>query len=692
MAGNPNPNDLDIHDMWVVALGVDRAVLARKGTSPSNGAAPADQSAKSVFSQMAHGVVANAIQSSKEAIATKEKLKSTLTAIENVKQVGGMYEVTVGGGTRRLTEAEFKGVTSKTRDGMHNRLALLRNRVETVLEGYERQSKIDDDAWVTSHAVKAIGFAKDAAMAVGRAASGKRESRDEDDSGEELARDALRHIESSQKQLDQGRFVIAEDLLGVAENRTKAAERTYSEYHKNVISSAQTAIDAAEFTEKASKYTLAVTAAVATVGASTAVASTAGLIAVAAPVVADVAQAGAKIAYGQKVNWAELGVEIVVSVVVAKFAPGISKGIAERLVGLSPKAASLGLKVVAGIVAGVATGRGAALIQGAANAAVLKYQNEDVTFGTLVGYTIDSVVDPKSTGLDLLLSAIGAAGVSRGTSGPLEGPTPTRSGGQPPPPEDLTFPRGTDVTNASAFPPPKMPRPVSEVELVASNARNPASIKPQEPQAHQQNWQALGGKGTAPPAYRDPEGNVRVSADSPLLQPATRDGISPVRTDQSGSSAPKEVKPVPVAASTSSRQEVGTADTGKAPPAPAPDPLAKTPPAPAPPAAAPAAPGVPPHERTAQAGTASQRAVAQTAGRQIAPPQAISEEAVQRIQNQPRPSPPGRKGRGNGVNYTTDHDAHETAWKRLGGHKDAPPAFIYDDQVYLDPSRWPPKR
>ncbi len=58
--------------------------------------------------------------------------------------------------------------------------------------------------------------------------------------------------------------------------------------------------------------------------------------------------------------------------------------------------------------------------------------------------------------------------------------------------KDLTFPRGTDVTNASAFPPPT---PVSEAELVASNARNPASIKPEEPQAHQQNWGALGGRG-----------------------------------------------------------------------------------------------------------------------------------------------------------------------------------------------------
>jgi hypothetical protein len=79
-------------------------------------------------------------------------------------------------------------------------------------------------------------------------------------------------------------------------------------------------------------------------------------------------------------------------------------------------------------------------------------------------------------------------------------------------------------------------------------------------------------------------------------------------------------------------------------------------------------------------------------GKQIAPPQAISEEAVLRMQNNPWPNSPGRKGRGSSVNYTIDHDHHELAWRRLGGHNDAPPAFVYDDQVYLDPSRWPPKR
>jgi hypothetical protein len=68
MAGNPNPNDLDVYDMWMVAIGTDRAVLARKGTGQSKAAGPVYQSAGPGLSQVAHVVIANAIQHSKPAM------------------------------------------------------------------------------------------------------------------------------------------------------------------------------------------------------------------------------------------------------------------------------------------------------------------------------------------------------------------------------------------------------------------------------------------------------------------------------------------------------------------------------------------------------------------------------------------------------------------------------------------------
>ena len=74
------------------------------------------------------------------------------------------------------------------------------------------------------------------------------------------------------------------------------------------------------------------------------------------------------------------------------------------------------------------------------------------------------------------------------------------------------------------LPPPR----VTDADVVATNARNPASIRPQNPQSHQQDWQGRGGVGKAPTAYRDADGAVRVSTDSWLFKPATRAGIPPV--------------------------------------------------------------------------------------------------------------------------------------------------------------------
>ena len=87
-------------------------------------------------------------------------------------------------------------------------------------------------------------------------------------------------------------------------------------------------------------------------------------------------------------------------------------------------------------------------------------------------------------------------------------------------------------------------------------------------------------------------------------------------------------------------------------------------------------------------GAAAESKRAQAPRGQIDPPQAVGREVVENIRKRPRTVDPRRKGRGSNVGYTTDHEAHELAWQRLGGRGDSPPAFIYDNQVYLDPSRW----
>jgi len=269
-----------------------------------------------------------------------------------------------------------------------------------------------------------------------------------------------------------------------------------------------------------------------------------------------------------------------------------------------------------------------------------------------------------------------------GGGGPTEPPT-GKSGRSPSRPPAKTI-------EASPPPPPKQtsrpgaPTPVTDVEVVKTNVDSPASIKVQSPGPHQTDWTARGGTGKAPAAYRDSEGNLHVSSDHPLMGDPKRGGIPPVRSGgpTSPGQTPSRTQPAPGSTPTKSGGDIGLEQTGKAPaPAKPPvDPGAKTPPAP--PKAAP----VPKDAPTGGAAAESKRA--QASRGQIDPPQEVSRQVVENIRNRPRTVDPRRKGSGSNVGYTTDHEAHELAWRRLGGHGDSPPAFIYDNQVYLDPSRW----
>ncbi len=232
---------------------------------------------------------------------------------------------------------------------------------------------------------------------------------------------------------------------------------------------------------------------------------------------------------------------------------------------------------------------------------------------------------------------------------------------------------------------PGAPEPVTDVDVVKTNVDRPASVKTQSPTAHQTDWTARGGSGKAPPAYRDSEGNVHVSTEHPLMGDPRRGGVPPVRPEGKSPAAPvppRTQQPAPPLKGTKSGDNIGLEDTGKVPPPakPAVDPKAKTQVPP---------PQEKPVPKGAATGGAAEESKREQAPRgQIDPPQAVSREVVENMRNRPKTVDPKRKGSGSNVHYTTDHAAHEQAWKRVGGHGDSPPAFIYDNQVYLDPSRW----
>jgi hypothetical protein len=337
-----------------------------------------------------------------------ETLQKALAVLDSIKQVGSNeYEVMLDGQLRRLTQADVDAAFAKTKAALRSSLTSIRIKAEGAIEGYKAQSDVDEEHPIVSRAVKFFGGI--------------------DDPGDEirgLAAQAFNLIVVSQVQLEQNHFANAGRLMALAETLAKRAEKTYHAYHEDIISTAESTVTVLEYTQTAAFVTLAVLATVATAGAAAGVtsvagvelgaASTANAIAIWTPVAAKLGQAGVKIAYGEKVDWKELAVDVVVTAVVAKFAPQLSEGIAARIIGSNPVAASLGRKAVASIVSGLITGRGSAAFGAAAHVACARAEGKDVTWGTLVDQTADAVLDPKSAGLDLVLGAIGTAGAVKG--------------------------------------------------------------------------------------------------------------------------------------------------------------------------------------------------------------------------------------------------------------------------------------
>jgi hypothetical protein len=233
---------------------------------------------------------------------------------------------------------------------------------------------------------------------------------------------------------------------------------------------------------------------------------------------------------------------------------------------------------------------------------------------------------------------------------------------------------------------------VTDGDVVAANVREPSLIRPQDPGAHQTAWQGAGGSGTAPGAYRDPDGSIRIRTDHWLLQSPHGGRVPPL------SPGPPAQPPsnVTTAQQTPPPQtpaaDIGRADTGQMP-APANfDPLGQTPPAPiavprrTPP---PPAPQNRPGAGTAQAGsdTLTPQAPPPRVRGQVRmfprdPPQGVSiARASQMAQNNP-----GIVGR------AINSDEHRRAWQLLGGRVDVdvPPIFFCEGKLWVDPGQYPP--
>jgi Domain of unknown function (DUF4157)/A nuclease family of the HNH/ENDO VII superfamily with conserved AHH len=416
-------------------------------------------------------------------------LTNALKVLDSIKQVGSnAHEVVIDGQTRRLTQADVDAAYGKTRAALGRSLSSIRIKAEGAAEGYAIQSKVNEEFPVVSRAVKLFGGI--------------------DDPGDEIAsfaRHALELVNVSRAELDKGHFSNAGRLMSLAELLAKKAERKYNDYHNNIISTGETTITVLEFTRDAAFITLAVLATVATAGAAAGLTSVAGLeigtvatansIALFTPLAAKLGEAGVKLAYGDRVDWGQLAVEAVVTIVIAKFAPQLANSIAGRIIGQSPAAASVGRHVVAGIVSGLVSGRASAVLSSSVNVAYAKLRGKNVTWEGFIEQTAATFLDPKSAGLDLVLGAIGTyrAGSGVTTGGAPSHETPLLAHTEPAAPKLAPKPSGAIAAKSSAETSPSVvanapAKPVARPQVGASAApalaaKAPATPAPKAPAA-----------------------------------------------------------------------------------------------------------------------------------------------------------------------------------------------------------------
>lgn len=342
----------------------------------------------------------------------REKLTNALAVLDSIREIGSnQYQVTLDGRVRHLTQADVNAALGRTRSALRQNLTRVQIKAEGAVDGYGYQAKVDAEFPIVSGFAKFVGGIDDPGPRITA-----------------LAGRALEAIRTARAELEVNHFARAGQLLAEGETSAKKADRLYQDYHNKIISTGETTITVLEYTRDVSFIALAVLATVATAGAAAGVtsvggvglgaASTANTIALFAPLAGKLGEAGVKTAYGDPVDWGQLAVDAVITIVVAKFGGKLSTSIAGRIIGQNPAAASAGRHVVAGIVSGVISGRASALVGAATNALYAKLRGKEVTWEGFVEQVAAALTDPKSAALDLMLGAIGAYGAGKGAIKP----------------------------------------------------------------------------------------------------------------------------------------------------------------------------------------------------------------------------------------------------------------------------------
>jgi hypothetical protein len=134
-------------------------------------------------------------------------------------------------------------------------------------------------------------------------------------------------------------------------------------------------------------------------------ASAANLIATGAPIAATIGSAVTQAALGDKVDWAKVGVDIAVSLILSRFGGKLSHGIFKSMLG-SPAVRSAGDLFVGRIVSNILTHEASTAFTTSVDAVYRKLKGQNVTWDSFTDELIARLSDPKGVVVATVMGAV----------------------------------------------------------------------------------------------------------------------------------------------------------------------------------------------------------------------------------------------------------------------------------------------
>jgi hypothetical protein len=386
----------------------------------------------------------------------------------------GMFRTTYRGVVLVLPPEQAERVRVAARAQLVRGVRRSNIRADTAIDLYRSQEQVNRDFWGFSHVVKAWAYA--------RSLGGY------SDPGTALS--ALRVVKDAEaaaalQAAGAGAFAVAAAHLAKADETSERIAMLVRVYREQLIEGGQSLATVLEYTRDAAFATLGVLAVVVSGGAAAGVAptvlgtgvgglgvaGTATAVSVGAPLVAAVGEAGVRNWQGETVDWATLGTEAAVQVVLARAGGRLGQTVLSRLAG-NPAAQTVARRAFAAVASGVVTHEAGQAISVTVHGAVNALRGRPASWAQLTAELERRLTDPTGLLMAALASGISlganqAVARARAGSAARAAPAPSAPGALAPPAGREAPAAGTPRASASA-PAPAAPTPAPSAEPVTA--------------------------------------------------------------------------------------------------------------------------------------------------------------------------------------------------------------------------------